>query len=66
MGMHHWQSRDGGAQNKKTKTSGKDSVIEGQPLLLFMYTQLYKYVIIKNAQKRVLYQGMLFNCQLRL
>jgi hypothetical protein len=35
MGLHHWQCRDGGAQYIKT-TSGKDSVIEGQPLLLFM------------------------------
>jgi hypothetical protein len=35
MGLHHWQCRDGGAQYKK-KPSGKDSVIEGQPLVLFM------------------------------
>jgi hypothetical protein len=35
MGLHHWQCRDGGTQYKK-KTSGKDSVIERQPLQLFM------------------------------
>jgi hypothetical protein len=36
MGLHHWQCRNGGAQKKPKKNPGKDSVIEGQPLLLFM------------------------------
>jgi hypothetical protein len=39
MGLHHWQCRASGNSNilcTKRKQSGKDSVIEGQPLLLSM------------------------------
>jgi hypothetical protein len=39
MGLHHWQCRDKGDCDilcTKRQQSGKDSVIEGQPLLLFM------------------------------
>jgi hypothetical protein len=70
MGLHHWQCPNGGAQYKKNP-SGKDSGIEGQPLpyclCCGLVTKLLAYIhtIILNAQKRVLYQGMLFNCQLR-
>jgi hypothetical protein len=39
MGLSHWQCRDSGDNDNlctKRKQSGKDSVIEAQPLLLFM------------------------------
>jgi hypothetical protein len=39
MGLHHWQCRASGDNDilcTKRKQSGKDSVIEAQPLLLFM------------------------------
>jgi hypothetical protein len=39
MGLHHWQCRASGDSDilcTKRKPSGKDSVIEGQPLLLLM------------------------------
>jgi hypothetical protein len=39
MGLHHWQCRASGDSEilcTKKKQSGKDSVIEEQPLLLFM------------------------------
>jgi hypothetical protein len=37
MGLHHWQCREPAtvAHSSKIKQSGKDSVIEGQPLLLY-------------------------------
>jgi hypothetical protein len=38
MGLHHWQCRASGDNDilcTKRKQSGKDSVIEAQPLLLF-------------------------------
>jgi hypothetical protein len=39
MGLGHWQCRDGGDSDilcTKRQQSGKDSVLEGQPLQLFM------------------------------
>jgi hypothetical protein len=39
MGLHHWQCRASGDSDilcTKRQQNGKDSVIEGQPLLLFM------------------------------
>jgi hypothetical protein len=39
MGLRHWQCRASGDSDilcTKRQQSGKDSVIEGQPLLLFM------------------------------
>jgi hypothetical protein len=39
MGLHHWQCRASGDNDilgTKRKQSGKDSMIEAQPLQLFM------------------------------